>query len=367
VSAAARRAHEGAARKGRPFFVAAVAAALLVVAACGSPRARAHGAAGESLVASGPAGARQIALLACETGAQRAQAALPDALSAPVATDFGRGALYAATTRGELLRFALPDLRLQARVALGFAASALAAAGGPDAIVLAGGRGAQPLSAHDPDTLAPLARYPAGAAGASVSAILDVAARRRLVVAFDDLPELWEIAYAHDAPPVLRGLVHDYRMGEAVPLPGRLTPRPFRVPDGTRALLAGPSEFEVLRIDSAGAAGVVNLDVRREIERPALPAPDPRGITAWRAQQARGWLIRSADGRALVLAPPRWRPEPASGGPDALAAAGERLRQLDALSSGATQPVAVVTGSGGDCEAVLDRDGRWLGRLRAAR
>ncbi len=70
---------------------------------------------------------------------------------------------------------------------------------------------------------------------------------------------------------------------------------------------------------------------------------------------------------ALVLAPPHWRAEPVPDGPDALAGAHERLRQLDALGAGAAQPTALVPGSGGGCEALLDRDGRWLGRLRAAR
>lgn len=371
MSAAARPDRTRAARESRPLFIATtVAAALLAAAFTALPSPAAHAAAaGEALVVSGPAGARRIALLDCDSGLMRAQTALSATLSAPVAADFESGAVYAATAGGELLRYSLPQMHLQARATIGFAASALAVGSGPDAIVLAGGRAPQPLSAHDPRTLAPLQRYPAGEGAARVSAILDLPGRQRLVVAFADLPELWEIAYARDAPPVLRGLVHDYRMNEAVPLPGRLTARPFRVANGTRTLLAGPTDFEVLRIDADGAAGVVNLDVRREIERPALPAVDPRGTVAWRADGARGWLIAAVDRQVLTLSPPQWRVQPlaAAGGPDALAAARDRLAQLEALAVGPAAAAQVVPGSVRGCEAVLDRDGHWLGRLRTDR
>jgi len=166
---------------------------------------------------------------------------------------------------------------------------------------------------------------------------------------------------------VLRGLVHDYRMGEAVPLPGRLTPRPFPVDTATRALLAGPSSFEVLRIDALGAPGVVNLDVRREIERPRLPGvADPRLIAPWRSQTARGWLIAAAGHPMQLLAAPDWRPgtlEPADAGA-AIAAARERLRALSALIAAHPRAARVEPALGADCAAAFDAQGLWLGGAR---
>ncbi len=345
------------------------------------------------LIASGPAGADSIALLECTSGAVRARVRAPGTLAAPVVADFSAGSLYAATREGELLRYSLPGLALQARRPLGFGPTALGASRGPDAVVLAGGTGEAPLSAHDPHTLAPLARYPMQPA-ARVAEILDVGARGRFVVGFADRTELWEIAYDRNAPPVLRGLVHDYRMGEAVTLPGRLTPRPFEVPGATRALVAGTSAFEVLRVDADDAIGVVNLDVRREIERPRLRAPpNPRTIAPWSRATRRGWLIAAEGGAASVLEAPDWRVAAiALGGPARVLAtgadpgislvvidgpsgaellhvdaAGARVLGRSALGSAGTTAERIVLAADGGCAALLDGRGRWVASAGATR
>ena len=307
--------------------------------------------------------------------------------------DFVEGALYAATRAGELLRYSIPELAPLARQPLAFEPTALAVSHGRDAIVLAGGRGATPVSAHDPRTLQPLMRYPTDAP-ARVAAILDVATRGRFVVAFADRPELWEIAYDRDAPAVLRGLVHDYRMGEAVALAGRLTPRPFAVPSATSELVVGANAFEVLRVDVDGVPGVVNLDVRREIERPRLEAR-PRAGTAthWSLGTRRGWLIATTGSAARVLEAPGWRVVTVELGGTARALGqgsdpsgplvvieaptGTELLRIDAtqarvqgrvgLPAAAAAVDRIAPGSDGQCAALLDREGRWLGSFTIAR
>jgi hypothetical protein len=53
-----------------------------------------------------------------------------------------------------------------------------------------------------------------------VSAVYDATPRRSFVVALKDMPELWEISYDPKAEPIYDGLVHDYKMGEAIAKPG---------------------------------------------------------------------------------------------------------------------------------------------------
>ena len=253
-------------------------------------------------------------------------------------------ARYTATAQGELLRHAADDGRITARVMLGFEPRALAVAGGPGALVLVAGRGRDAISVHDPESLATVRRY-ALPDGRSVVAALDLPGRARFALGFSDRDELWEIAYGPDAPPVLLGLVHDYRSNEAVPLPGRLTPRPFRVPGATRALLPGAVPRELLRIDASGRVGVVDLEVRREIERPAHP-PFEDGVlaAAWRQRDARGWLIAARGSRRVDrLRAGDWRLEPVATLPGEVLglAASPGAGEVHALHAGATS-VGVV-------------------------
>lgn len=375
----------------RPFSFGPRALLVLAVIGCASgaladePPGSGAPAGAPTLLALGSAGATRVTLLDCASGRALAEAAVPAGLAAPPVVTGHGGAVYASTRARELLRFGVPGLDQQARASLEFEADALAAAAGADALVLAGGRGAGALSAHDPATLALVQRYLQPEPFA-VSAIRDLPARRRFAVAFADLDEVWEIAYDRDAPPVLQGLVHDYRSGEAVPLPGRLTPRPFRVPNATRTLLDGPVAYELARIDATGALGIVHLDVRREIERPALSAaPQPVRAAAWRDGARRGWLFSApgaadaerlesgtwkvtgrvvAPGEILAMATGAGRvlAAYAVAGGVAVAAAdvpdgrfGEPLARLRAAS----MPLRFVAGTGG-CLALVDRDDRWL-------
>ena len=98
-----------------------------------------------------------------------------------------------------------------------------------------------------------------------VSAVYDAAPRNSFIAALKDVPEIWEISYDEKAEPIYDGLVHDYRMGEAIPTPGYLNPR--------RTLLEAPLDdffFDqdyrvVMGASRDGHGQVVNLDVRRKI------------------------------------------------------------------------------------------------------
>jgi hypothetical protein len=103
-------------------------------------------------------------------------------------------------------------------------------------------------------------------------------ARQALVVAPGDLPELWEISLDPHAEDRYDGLVHDFRFGEGVPVPGFLHRR--------RISLAGP--VHGWAVDAAGTLLVVliakpragvepllqgwNLDARRIAVRWPWPA-----------------------------------------------------------------------------------------------
>ena len=53
-----------------------------------------------------------------------------------------------------------------------------------------------------------------------VSAVYDAAPRKSFIAALKDIPEVWEIPYDEKAEPIYPGLVHDYRMGEALAAKG---------------------------------------------------------------------------------------------------------------------------------------------------
>ena len=354
----------------------------------GSPGATTgDGAAGWTLIAR--TGSADVSVLECSSGRTLASHRFDSPLSALVSVAADGRSAFAATGDRALWRLELPALRPSARATLPAAATVVAGASGPDAIVLAGSSGLEPLSAHAAVTLETLQRYRLEAP-ASVSALLDLPQRRRIAVGFGDLAQVWEIAYDRDAPPVLKGLIHDYGSREWVPLPGRLTARPFEVPSPTRWLAPGGAAFEIARGDSSGRFGVVNLDVRREIERPALGGDGPPRVAAWKAAAGRGWVAadRSAGGLAVLHAP-SWRivEGPALAAPVVAVAtlrgnASDVVVALHAAPGGwamsAVDPVArtrrevgriaaepgasPVLAASADrrCAAVLDEAGRWF-------
>jgi hypothetical protein len=134
----------------------------------------------------------------------------------------------------------------------------------------------------------------------AVAGIHHVDARRSFVIAFETLSELWELSIDPLAAPIFDGLVHDYRLGEAVAEPGHLGARRTRLDTPLLELAFDDSGAFVLG-RSAGEPGshavlhLVNLDIRRTIGRFAVGGD--LDLAAARTLQH--------DGRTLLSVPDR--------------------------------------------------------------
>ena len=107
-----------------------------------------------------------------------------------------------------------------------------------------------------------------------VSAVYQAAPRQSFILALKDLPEIWEISYATDAPPTFAGFVHSFEKGmveglaENAAFPVRRTPLKEPLDD----FFFDPSYDNLIGSSRDGGRGVVvNLDVRREIAELPLP------------------------------------------------------------------------------------------------
>lgn len=127
-----------------------------------------------------------------------------------------------------------------------------------------------------------------------VAAVHDAAARKSFVVTLADVPELWEVSYDDRVEPIYEGLVHDFRMGEGIPIPGKLNPRRTRLEKVLHDIGFAPGSWELLGSPRDGnPAQVVNLDVRRAIVSLPLPGePRPGRGASW-----------TRDGRTLLAVP----------------------------------------------------------------
>jgi len=105
-----------------------------------------------------------------------------------------------------------------------------------------------------------------------VSAVYDAAPRRSFVAALKDIPEIWEVSYDENAPPLHEGPVHDYRMGEAIAASGFLNPRRALLDEYLDDFFFDQSYAHVIGAARGGGKGqVVNLDVRRKVAEVPLP------------------------------------------------------------------------------------------------
>lgn len=131
-----------------------------------------------------------------------------------------------------------------------------------------------------------------GKSASRVSAVYDAAPRHSFVLALKDIPEVWEISYDPKAAPIYDGLVHDYKMGEAIAKPGYQNVRrtPLDGPlddfffDQSYAHVLGSTRPKPGAVGGTPTAQVVNLDARRKIaELPIAGMPHlGSGITfAW--------------------------------------------------------------------------------------
>lgn len=127
------------------------------------------------------------------------------------------------------------------------------------------------LVLHD-DAGAVLGRWPLrdadGRPGRPI-AVCRLQPRQSLVVVLAGWHELWEISTDLAAPPIFDGLVHDYRMGEAIARPGYLGVRRIRLLQPWTAAWADGRVPWLLgaEADVDGDAAVLHLDVRRVVGR----------------------------------------------------------------------------------------------------
>ncbi len=111
-----------------------------------------------------------------------------------------------------------------------------------------------------------------GKATSRVSAVYDAAPRKSFVVALKDIAELWEISYDPAAQPIYDGLVHDYKMGEAIASPGYQGVRRTLLDEPLDDFFFDQSYRHALGAtrprpggDGQATAQVVNLDIRRKV------------------------------------------------------------------------------------------------------
>lgn len=98
-----------------------------------------------------------------------------------------------------------------------------------------------------------------------VSAVYDAAPRNSFIVALKDVPELWEVSYDDNAAPIYPGLVHDYKMAEAITLPGKLNPRRTALEAVLDDFFFDQSYAYLIGASREGKGQVVNLDIRKKV------------------------------------------------------------------------------------------------------
>ncbi|MBI3937980.1 MAG: c-type cytochrome [Betaproteobacteria bacterium] len=182
--------------------------------------------------------------------------------------------VYFASRDGWVSKYDLYNLKMVAEVRAGIN-TRNAAVSRDGRYVMVGNYLPHTLVVLDARDLAPLKVIPvADDSGKTsrVSAVYDAAPRGSFVAALKDIPEVWEISYDENAPPVYAGLVHDYRMGEALAAKERFYPRRIRLEDYLDDFFFDQGYAHVIGASRDGGGGqVVNLDVRRKIADIAVP------------------------------------------------------------------------------------------------
>lgn len=269
--------------------------------------ARAAAAAGDMLLVDDD-GSRLALLDAQSLAVLRKWAAGGAVHGQPAFTPDGRHA-FLALRDGSIARHDLSAGAQTARVRADTDPRGLALSADGQWLLAAHGAG---LTLFDPE-LRPVRRYPAasldGKVTSRVAAVFHAAARRSFVVAFDRLPELWEISYDRAAPPIFDGLVHDYRMGEAIATGGFLGVRRTPLEEPFTALALDASHRHVLGAGPGGTLAVLNLDVRRRIARLPVAASSPGLLANFVQRGAPRLAVAAADGAIHSVGATPWRLE----------------------------------------------------------
>ncbi|MCA1803888.1 MAG: hypothetical protein LC646_00640, partial [Xanthomonadaceae bacterium] len=141
-----------------------------------------------------------------------------------------------------------------------------------------------------------------------VSAVYDAPARHSFIAALKDIPELWELRYDADAPPVYQGFVHDFRLGEGVPAPGAFPPRRVLLEAPLEDFLFDPDFLYVIGVTADGQVMAIDLDARRRLAALELSGlPRPGAGVRWE-HEGRGLLAlpNLREGQVTVIDEARW-------------------------------------------------------------
>lgn len=104
-----------------------------------------------------------------------------------------------------------------------------------------------------------------------VSAVYDAAPRKSFIAALKDIPEVWELSYDENAAPVYAGLVHDYQLGEGIPVPGPFAPIRIKLDDYLDDFFFNGSYEHLIGTSREGRGQIVDLDLKRKIASVELP------------------------------------------------------------------------------------------------
>ncbi|MDO9165376.1 MAG: cytochrome D1 domain-containing protein [Rhodoferax sp.] len=224
--------------------------------------------------------------------------------------------VYRGTDDGWVTKYDLRSSSLVAKVRAGLAMGNLAISGDGRWVMVAN---TEPHTLVLLDSDLKLVRsYPADAIGgkfSSATAKVHVApARQSFVITFKDIAELWEVSYNSKAEPIFDGLVHDYRMGEAIGRPGFLGVRRTLLDEPLDDLFFDQDYRHVagvtwLKADGGRIVHVVNLDIRRRVAvltLPGVPQPGSALTCSWNGAAVFA-IPNSENGVAHLIDTKKWQ------------------------------------------------------------
>ncbi|WP_018076706.1 nitrite reductase [Thiobacillus denitrificans] len=185
--------------------------------------------------------------------------------------------VYFASRDGWISKFDIWNLTTTHEIRAGINTRNLAVSG-DGRYVLVGNYLPQTLVVLDAADLTPLKLIEAGDANGKrsrVSAVYDAAPRKSFIAALKDVKEVWEIPYSDDHEPIYSGLVHDFRMAEALADKGPFPVRRIPLADYLDDFYFDQSYTHLMGASRDGGKGqVINLDARSrvaDLEVPGMP------------------------------------------------------------------------------------------------
>lgn len=209
--------------------------------------------------------------------------------------------VYWVSRDGWVTRFDLWNLKVTASIRVGLLTRSFAVSS-DGRYVLAANTVPPTLVALDAGDLSLVKVIPAvGKSGtpSRVAAVHDARPRSSFIATLQDIPETWEIPY--DGRPVYKGLVHDFRLKEAIPEPGPLPVRLIELDDPLDDVFFDRNFDYLVGASRAHPQGqVIHLGARRRIANLGLS-----GIP--RLASGASWDRRDADGgtQRMMAAPNR--------------------------------------------------------------